>query len=173
MTAKDNPHGQDDVDAIFGEIVAGLRADETGRFDTTPERRRAEPPPAEPTVAEPTSPEPTGSESGWRSGPGGWDETMLQSGSLDDIDSDDDDAHFVPPEPPPLPRPTRSMMVVGLFFLVGLILLIAPGLIGIGTSVATPLGMLSLGAGLGFLLLHAKDDPRPPPGSDPDTGAQV
>lgn len=166
MSGKDTPDGQDDVDAIFGEIVAGLRADGTPPFEAAPERRRPEPPPAEPTAAEPTVAEP-----GWRSGPSGWDETMLSSGSLDD--TDDDDAHFVPPEPPPLPRPSRSMMVVGLFFLIGLVLLIAPGLLGIGTTVATPLGMLSLAAGLGFLLLHAKDDPSPPPGSDPDTGAQV
>jgi hypothetical protein len=52
------------------------------------------------------------------------------------------------------------------------VLLIAPGVLGIGKVVATPLGILALAAGLGFLLLRARDDNRPP-GSDPGTGAQV
>ena len=41
----------------------------------------------------------------------------------DQADDDDADEHFVPPEPPPLPRPTRAMVIIALFFAIGLVLL--------------------------------------------------
>ncbi|MGH3432491.1 MAG: hypothetical protein ACRDQB_06610 [Thermocrispum sp.] len=161
-----NPDGQDDVDAIFDELVAGLRAEGVGTraeaaeaADAPRAQRREE---DEPPARQPSD---------WRSGEVGWDETMLADSPADAAD-DDDDEHFVPPEPPPLPRPTRAMAIVALFFAVGLVLLIVPGVIGMGPVVATPLGILSLAAGLGFLLLRRRDDNRPP-GSDPSTGAQV
>lgn len=157
-----NPDGQDDVDAIFDELVADLRAEGVGtRSDV------AEPPASRPREREEAPPERVSSD--WRSNDVTWDETML---SDEAPESEDEDEHFVPPEPPPLPKPSGSMVIVGLFFVVGLVLLIAPSVIGMGVIVATPLGILSLAAGLGFLLLHARDDNRPP-GSDPSTGAQV
>lgn len=189
------PNGQDDVDAIFGEIVADLRAEGVGaRIDTesTDERPsgdsagarggrgeddlldgesdtdRHDGPSGDRSGRE--RPRPSAAASDWRASDVGWDETMLSdSGSALD---DDDDEHFVPPEPPPLPKPSRSMGIVALFVALGLVLLIAPHIIGIGVTVATPLGILSLAASLGFLLLRARDDNRPP-GSDPDNGAQV
>lgn len=164
MSTK-NPDGQDDVDALFGEIVADLRAEGIGARTDLSERDEPKPEPAEGAPPDERSTAPAGGN--WRSSDADWDETMLSDGV-----EDDDDDHFVPPEPPPLPKPTGSMLVVGLFFVVGLVLLIAPAVVGIGTVVATPLGILSLAAGLGFLLLHAKDDQRPP-GSDPSNGAQV
>lgn len=160
-----NPDGQDDVDAIFDELVADLRAEGVGtRSDLAdPPAQRLQPGP---------DPAPEKQPSDWRASDAAWDETMLSDEPVAEEDSADADEHFVPPEPPPLPRPTSSMIIVGLFFVVGLVLLITPSLIGIGTVVATPLGILSLAAGLGFLLLHARDDNRPP-GSDPQNGAQV
>ncbi|GAA5114363.1 hypothetical protein [Haloechinothrix salitolerans] len=186
-TGKD-PNGQDDVDAIFGEIVADLRAEGVGaRIDTErPDEPSSDDGPDEDhwldgeddtdrhegrtgnhTGQEQSHPRPATSD--WRASEVGWDETML---SDSDSVTDDDDEHFVPPEPPPLPKPSRSMGIVALFVVVGLVLLVAPHIIGIGVNVATPLGMLSLAAGLGFLLLRARDDNRPP-GADPDNGAQV
>lgn len=199
-TGKD-PNGQDDVDAIFGEIVADLRAEGVGaridtdrrdtrssteaddRHDTDSDDRDAAdwldgdadterhdgPTDQNDDRAGDTYSRPRPAASNWRTSEVGWDETML---SDSDPTADDDDEHFVPPEPPPLPKPSRSMGIVALFVVVGLVLLIAPHIIGIGVTVATPLGMLSLAAGLGFLLLHARDDNRPP-GADPDNGAQV
>lgn len=168
--AGNNPDGQDDVDAIFDELVAGLRAEGVGtRSDaaTAADPSRQEAREEDERPVQPQQP------SDWRSGEVGWDETMLS----DDPDGQDggeasDDEHFVPPEPPPLPRMTRAMVVVVLFFAIGLVLLIVPGLIGMGPVAATPLGILALAAGLGFLLLRARDDNRPP-GSDPSNGAQV
>lgn len=156
-----NPDGQDDVDAIFDELVADLRAEGVGKDSDVAE-------PARPQADEPPS-KPAANASDWRAGDVGWDETMLADASLDD---DDDGEHFVPPEPPPLPRPTGSMIIVGLFFVLGLVLITAPSVIGMGSVVGTPLGILALAAGLGFLLLHTRDDNRPP-GSDPSNGAQV
>lgn len=156
-----NPDGQDDVDAIFDELVADLRAEGVGKDSDVAE-------PARPQADEPPS-KPAAEAGDWRGSDVGWDETMLADASLDD---DDDGEHFVPPEPPPLPRPTGSMIIVGLFFVLGLVLITAPSVIGMGSVVGTPLGILALAAGLGFLLLHARDDNRPP-GSDPSNGAQV
>jgi hypothetical protein len=156
-----NPDGQDDVDAIFDELVADLRAEGVGGKSEVADQPR---PSREDAGERPTAPA-----ADWRSSEVGWDETMLSDGPAAEPD---DDEHFVPPEPPPLPRVTGGMLIVGLFFAIGLVLLIAPGVLGIGKVVATPLGILALAAGLGFLLLRARDDNRPP-GSDPGTGAQV
>jgi hypothetical protein len=154
-----SPDGQDDVDAIFDELVAELRAEGFGTQETAesprPREREQDEPAARPS-------------SEWRTSAVGWDEAMLS----DQADDDDADEHFVPPEPPPLPRPTRAMVIIALFFAIGLVLLIAPGVIGMGPVLATPLGILALAVGLGLALLRARDDNRPP-GSDPSTGAQV
>lgn len=172
MSRTDHEHdGQDDVDAIFDELVADLRAEGLGtRSDVAdPPAREADAPSREPDAG-PQSPKAEQPAGDWRSSDVGWDETMLSDEPVP-VDEEDDE-HFVPPEPSPLPRPTGSMIIVGLFFVVGLVLLIVPSVIGLSTSVGTPLGILSLAAGLGFLLLHARDDNRPP-GSDPANGAQV
>lgn len=170
MSRADQPERDrpDDVDALFSEIVADLKAQgvgvDTDFDDPSPHPRRAaeeEPPAEEQRPREPATDE-------WRGAPVGWDQTML---SANDIDFGEDDEHFVPPEPPPLPRPTKAAVLVLLFFGIGLMLLIAPGVFGIGVTVATPLGILALAAGLGFLLLRTREGP--PPGSDPDSGAQV
>ncbi|GEL17173.1 hypothetical protein [Pseudonocardia asaccharolytica] len=82
----------------------------------------------------------------------------------------DDEDHFVPPDPPPLPR-LGPPAVVGLALLVlGLVLVTAPEIIGLSSGHGLPLGLLSLAAGLGWLVLRlwpsapARDD-------DEDDGA--
>jgi len=157
--------GPDDVDATFAEIVADLRADGFGLAEedateepgtrTTPERP-ADPPPA------PADPAP---EPGWRSGGTSWDATMFGD------DPAGDEEHYVPPEPPPLPRPKMGAFLILLLFLAGLFLLIGPGVIGVGTTVATPLGILALATAIALLLLRVRQGP--PPGADPSNGAQV
>ncbi|HEY3471466.1 MAG TPA: hypothetical protein VGL47_40470 [Amycolatopsis sp.] len=156
--------GPEDVDATFAEIVADLRADgfglpeedtaeATGTERKTPER------PAEPPAVE-SPPEP-----GWRSGGTSWDTTIFSD------DPADDDEHYVPPEPPPLPRPKMGAFLILLLFLAGLFLLILPGAIGVGPTVATPLGILALATAIALLLLRVRQGP--PPGADPSNGAQV
>jgi len=142
----------DDVDATFAAIVADLRAEGVGRL-------------AEETAPEPSSDEPAEKlpEQGgnWRSDGTPWEQTMLGN------DPAGDEGHYVPPEPPPLPRPGKGAFVVLLFFLVGLFMLIAPGLIGVPSAVGTPLGILSLATAIALLLLRVKQGPH-----DGD-GAQV
>ena len=73
--------------------------------------------------------------------------------------------HFEPPEPPPLPVP-RPRTVGGLALLaVGVLLLLGPNLLGLGAGVATPLGLLALTAGIGWLVIGLRSGP-PPEGSD-------
>ncbi|GLY42420.1 hypothetical protein Amsp01_084430 [Amycolatopsis sp. NBRC 101858] len=171
--------GPEDVDATFAEIVADLRADGFGLpeedtadtadktdkagaadgFGVESESRRTPDRPAEPPAAD-TPPEP-----GWRSGGTSWDTTMFSD------DPAGDDEHYVPPEPPPLPRPKMGAFLILLLFLAGLFLLILPGAIGVGPTVATPLGILALATSIALLLLRVRQGP--PPGADPSNGAQV
>ncbi|MEU4526013.1 hypothetical protein AB0F52_45740 [Amycolatopsis sp. NPDC024027] len=165
--------GPEDVDATFAEIVADLRAagfglpesdtadtaDTAGTAGAEPESRRTPERPADPPAVE-APPEP-----GWRSGGTSWDATMFSD------DPAEDDEHYVPPDPPPLPRPKLGAFLILLLFLAGLFLLILPGAIGVGPTVATPLGILALATSIALLLLRVRQGP--PPGADPSTGAQV
>lgn len=159
MSSKDTD--PEDVDATFAAIVADLRAE--GVFaEATAEAAEAtdiaEPPPAPEKPAAKT-PEPESP--AWRSAGPDWDEVVLGDEPAEDTE------HYVPPEPPPLPRPGKGAFVVLLFFLVGLFLLIAPNLIGLSANVGTPLGILALATAIALLLLRVKQSPH-----DGD-GAQV
>jgi hypothetical protein len=81
------------------------------------------------------------------------------------------DDHFVPPEPPPLPR-IGPPAAVGLALLVlGFVLVAAPGWLGVSGTYGLPLGLLTLAAGLGWLVLRLW--PTPPGPGDGDDGAVV
>lgn len=81
------------------------------------------------------------------------------------------DDHYVPPEPPPLPV-LRPRTVGGLVVLaVGVVLLLAPGVIGLAGNMSMPLGLLLLTGGFGWLALGLRTDP--PPDSGWDDGAQL
>lgn len=76
-----------------------------------------------------------------------------------------EDDHFQPPEPPPLPVP-RPRTVGGVALLAaGVLLLAGPSLLGLGESVATPLGLLALTGGIGALVIGLRSGP-PPEGWD-------
>ncbi|OLZ48670.1 hypothetical protein [Amycolatopsis keratiniphila] len=157
--------GPEDVDATFAEIVADLRAEGVGLFPDDDPGKPAEKPAEKTPRPEPSDAEP---EPGWRGGGTSWDKTLFED---DPAGPGDDEGHFVPPEPPPLPRPRKGAFIVLLFFLLGLLLLIAPTLIGMGTRLGTPLGILALATAIALLLLRVRQGP--PPGADPNNGAQV
>lgn len=72
-----------------------------------------------------------------------------------------DGEHFVPPEPPPLPRIGPPAAVgIGLLVL-GIVLCVAPSLVGIPTTFGLPLGLVVLATGLGWLVLRLWPDPPP------------
>lgn len=153
MSRGKGADGPEDVDATFAEIVADLRAEGIGLI--------AE---GGADIPERSPREQADHGTGWRGGGAQWDTTIFGADPADD-------EHFVPPEPPPLPRLRKGAFIVLLFFVVGLSLLIAPKLMGLGTALATPLGILALATGIALLLLRVR--PGPPPGADPSNGAQV
>jgi hypothetical protein len=88
------------------------------------------------------------------------------------------DEHFVPPEPPPLPRLGPPILVGLTLIALGLVLVSFPGWVGVPQVYGLPLGLVALAAGLGWLVLRLWPDPDdvPPPlylddPDDPDGGA--
>lgn len=83
----------------------------------------------------------------------------------------DGDEHFEPPEPPPLP--TLRPRTVGALLMIGFggFLLFAPGVVGLAQSVGTPLSLLALAGGIGWLAFGLRSGP--PPDSGWDDGAQL
>jgi hypothetical protein len=83
-----------------------------------------------------------------------------------------DDEHFVPPEPPPLPRLGPPAFVgLGLIAL-GLVLLIVPGWI-VAEPYGLPLGLVCLASGLGWLVLRLWPGPDSRSDEDDDDDGAV
>ncbi|MEV6611974.1 hypothetical protein [Kutzneria sp. NPDC051319] len=166
MTGRGNTDGPENVDAAFAEIVAGLERDGMGvrwpedqpaaRQDTSAaeETRPIEPPSPPPAAAAPPM------SSGWRTADKEWDWAAAS-----------DTEHYVPPEPPPFPRPRPLTVLAVVLILIGAVLLAFPGVIGLQSQVATPLAIIALTSGVGWLLLRMRHGP--PPGSDDGSGAQL
>lgn len=74
-----------------------------------------------------------------------------------------DDAHFVPPDPPPLPKPKQRTVVALLFMIIGLALLIRPGLLEVAPDVVLVLGIGALAGGFAMLIHGLR-----PRATDPD-----
>jgi hypothetical protein len=151
----------EDVDAAFAAIVADLEAEGLGS-DIQADTERTE---AIPTVDEPGEPapaptgEPTAPIAAWRGHDADWDWSWSA-----------DDEHYVPPEPPPLPR-LRPMTIVALILVVcGVLLLLGPAVLGLDPRIATPISLLALVCGFGLLFLRIR---RTPSDSGDDNGAQV
>jgi hypothetical protein len=87
-----------------------------------------------------------------------------------DSEADPGEDHFDPPEPPPLPMP-RVRTVGGVLTLaVGILLLAAPNVLALGERVTTPLGLLAVTAGIGWLMIGLRPDPS---ADEPDDGARL
>jgi hypothetical protein len=147
----------EDVDAAFAQIAADLQREGVGRdmrggtVRGEPADDRPEPTGERPTVADPG---PT-----WRGHNTEWDWSWGT-----------DEEHYVPPEPPPLPR-LRPMTITALVLVIaGVVLLMAPGVVGLGARVATPISLAALVCGFGMLFLRLR---RSPTESEGDNGAQV
>jgi hypothetical protein len=167
--------GPDDVDAAFAEIVAGLARD--GVTPDWPQHDEGNEPPAghtptatalsgRPPSSDVDSPRATGQQPS-ETEP---DQQPAKSTRGPDRPPSEED-HFVPPEPPPLPRLRRGT-VMGLALLVlGLLLLVAPGLLGLASRISTPLALVAITGGIGWLVLRIRQGP--PPDSGWDDGAQL
>jgi hypothetical protein len=143
--------------AAFDEIVAIWRAE--GSVPSWPGSTgaAAEPPPEpEPAPAPPPTPKPA------------------HRPTPDPVGPElSDEGHFVPPEPPPLPR-IGPPAAVGLALLaLGLVLLVAPELVGLADAAGLPLGLLALALGLGWLVLRTWPSEPPGDGDGKDDGAVI
>lgn len=142
----DDRSGPDHTAAEFEAIVAGWRRD--GEVPTWPSDER---PSTEPHTP-PVSPTP---------------DTAAGSPSESDPHAD----HFVPPEPPPLPR-IGPPAAVGITLLgLGLTLVVSPTLVGVSEAYGLPLGLVSLASGLGWLVLRLW--PGPPDDRDADDDGAI
>ncbi|RSM79008.1 hypothetical protein DMH04_32570 [Kibdelosporangium aridum] len=175
---KGGSDGPEDVDAAFAQIVADLEREGLGSsvqadldreagLDTVAEPD-VEPPEQEPDkpaksrksepLDEPDLPEISApATAGWRG----------HETEMDWAWSSDDD-HYVPPEPPPIPRPSPLTILALVLMLIALFLLVAPGLIGLATRVATPIALVSAAVGIGLVVLRIRQH-----NDDGDNGAQV
>ncbi|SFS67733.1 hypothetical protein [Saccharopolyspora flava] len=160
MSARHNPSdGPEDIDAAFAEIVADLERDEKfGKWPGDDERSGEDgsaedsgateaPKPAETPAARPQS-----------EGPRDW------------TPAEEEEEHFVPPEPPPMPIPSAATFLGIGIVVVGLLVLLVPGIAGIGATAKLPLGLVLISAGIGWLLFRLR---RTPPQDEDDDGAQV
>jgi len=147
---RDSTDGPENVDELFAEIVAGLERDGVGKDwldldEASPEDlRKLDDSAGEPTAGLEVEPERR--------------------------DRDDED-HYIPPEPPPFPVLRASTIAALGLFVLGIVLLVAPGLFGLEARIGTPLSLVSLCAGVGWLILRMRN--TPPPDSGWDDGAQV
>lgn len=162
MNARHNSSdGPEDIDAAFAEIVADLERDT--KFGKWPgEEDSAQPPsdddtrPAATTAPPPEEPKPV--------------ERTGDQGPRDWAPAEEEEEHFVPPEPPPLPIPRPATFLgVGIVVL-GVLVLLIPGLAGIAATVKLPLGLVLISAGIGWLLFRLR---RTPPADSDDDGAQL
>lgn len=131
---------------------------------TAPRRRPAESDPADTTEPDPAAPGPAD--------PAAFDPSTVDPLAVDPYAADPDD-HFVPPEPPPLPR-LGPPALVGLALLgLGLLLVIAPSVLGLSSVYGLPLGLLALAAGLGWLVLRLWPAPMDEIDDDSDDDGAV
>jgi hypothetical protein len=66
----------------------------------------------------------------------------------------DPDDHYVPPEPPPLPRIGAAVAVGLVLVALGIVLIAAPQWIGMSSIYGLPLGLVSIAGGLTWLLMR-------------------
>ncbi|MFD9702251.1 hypothetical protein [Lentzea sp. NPDC059081] len=148
---RDSTDGPENVDELFAEIVAGLERDGVGMDWLGPDEARPENAHhVEDDAADDVEPEPD-------------DEPERRAR--------DDEDHYVPPEPPPFPVLRASTLAALGLFVLGIVLLVAPGIFGLQPRIGTPLSLVALCAGVGWLILRMRN--TPPPDSGWDDGAQV
>ncbi|MBP2334413.1 hypothetical protein JOF41_000591 [Saccharothrix coeruleofusca] len=147
---RDSTDGPEDVDAAFAEIAAGLAREGVGRdWPDEPDEDEAEPAPIRPE---------------------GQPAVATAEVDPDEVPDDPDD-HYVPPEPPPLPALRPGTIAALAVVLLGVALLIVPGLFGVPARISAPLALVVLCSGVAWLILRIRNGP--PPDSGWDDGAQL
>ncbi|WP_245812086.1 hypothetical protein [Actinophytocola xinjiangensis] len=174
----------EDVDAAFAEIVAGLEREGVGRM---PDPDDPEPGTGGTALADDPPGERTADGPGHRAGDQATDQPTEETprpagppptawrGSDTEFDWSwgTDEEHYVPPEPPPLPR-LRPMTIIALVLIaVAIVLLFVPGVIGLSARVGTPIALIALTGGGVLLMLRVRKTPRHFDEGERDDGAQL
>jgi hypothetical protein len=160
-TGAADAHPHDD-DATWQALVASLRSPDPAGDAPWPEQENLRRPGAEtPPAAEPPAPRPA-------------EPVVIWRGSTADIDAEIEravpDEHFVPPEPPPLPRAdliTTAAWVGAIGAPFALLLVVALGWTPAWLMIALTVAFVG---GFALLLTRLRDQHDP---SDPDDGAVV
>ena len=160
------------------ETDAGEKAESAGSAEAVERGAGAEPedgpgpsrPPSEPTPPAGAARPPLGSSISFAPGVGPRDYSVRES-SEDDFD-EDDEGHFVPPEPPPLPSGDTTARFAWLGVVGGPVLLLLAVLFG--WDMTWWLTTLGVGGFLGgFVTLVARMNPDNEDDDDPGRGAVV
>jgi hypothetical protein len=155
---RDSTDGPENVDELFAEIVAGLERDGVGKDWLDLDEASPQGVPSslhDDSDARDRIP----------------DDTAQEVAEEPERRDRDDEDHYVPPEPPPFPVLRASTLAALGLFVLGIVLLVAPGLFGLQPRIGTPLSLVALCAGVGWLILRMRN--TPPPDSGWDDGAQV
>lgn len=127
----------DEVDSRFAEIIGSF-----GGPSEVPDRA-AEPGPS-PLADTGDAPE------AWR------------AAARDMLDEPPEEEHFEPPPPEPLPRPTGRVVAGVLLMIAGCVFVFVPSSVPLAGTATLAIGVLLLGAGLGWLVMQLKDRPDDP-----------
>lgn len=88
-----------------------------------------------------------------------------------ELDTTEDEGHFVPPEPPPFPRPQPQTLGAGALFVFGLLLLVVPDRLGFTAQTGLVFGLLAISGSIAWLIARLRQGP--PTDSGWDDGAQL
>ncbi|MGI8532576.1 MAG: hypothetical protein ACR2KN_06185 [Geodermatophilaceae bacterium] len=84
---------------------------------------------------------------------------------------DDPEDHYRPPPPPPVPRLQAATLYALVSIAVGAMLLVAPGVLDLGSDASFVLGVFGIVIGVAMLVYRMRE--RPPYDGGPDDGAVV
>lgn len=156
-----------DVDAAFAAIVSGIAPHMRWAADDSPgpgapERNPSAGPGRRPPPAQPAHPEhQTGRESADERARRRELRRLERAMEVEAYEAQkaareaelaSDDAHYTPPEPPPLPRPKGRTIGAVLLMAAGLLLVVRPGLLSVGPDLVLILALVLLVSGAGFLV---------------------
>ena len=167
--------GQTDVDAAFAAIIAGL---DDVQWTHTPQQVDA-------AVESATAGE-AGNSEGDRAAERAQRKSLRRMERAEEVaefqaerqaqqdEIDADDAHFVPPEPPPLPRLRRRTVAALLLMALGILAMVEPQLFQIAPDAVLILGLVLLMTGIGLLVSRLRARATDPEdGSGWDDGARL
>ena len=164
-----DPPAADDTDALFQQIVADFGKDADGPVPPWPVSEDVEP--RRPRLR-PTRPERSDDEPPRRRRTDPRPEPVAPLPDWVEPEAVEDDGHYVPPPPPPVPRLAPRKLAAAFALLVGLLLMIDPGLLlQPETTGWRTFGVLLTVGGAAALVWLMRD--TPPGGRDSDDGAVV